>query len=64
MLIVELDGADGHSSPSQRRRDAERDMYFRSLGYLVLRYTHWQVTHQGRAIAAEIKATLVARAAR
>ena len=61
MLIVELDGGANHSSPSQRRRDAERDMYFRSLGYLVMRYTYWQVRREGAAIAAELKAAIAAR---
>jgi len=60
-LIVELDGGANHSSPTQRRVDAERDMYYRSLGYLVLRYTYWQVRRQGQAIAAELKATLASR---
>jgi very-short-patch-repair endonuclease len=63
MLIVELDGGGNHSSPTQRRIDSERSMYFRSLGYLVLRYTYWQVKRQGAAIAAEIIATLAARSA-
>jgi hypothetical protein len=63
MLIVELDGGANHSSPTQRRIDAERDMYYRSLGYLVLRYTFWQVKRQGAAVAAEIIATLAARSA-
>jgi len=61
MLIVELDGGANHSSPTQRRIDAERDMYYRSLGYLVLRYTFWQVKRQGAAVAAEIIATRAAR---
>ena len=61
MLIVELDGGRNHSSPSQRRRDAERDMYFRRLGYQVLRYTYWQVSRQGFAIATELRATLKQR---
>ncbi len=61
MLIVELDGGANHSSPTQRRLDAERDMYYRSLGFLVLRYTYWQVKRRGAAIAAEIKATLAER---
>lgn len=63
MLIVELDGGANHSSPTQRRIDAERDMYHRSLGYLVLRYTYWQIKRQGAAVAAEIIATLATRTA-
>jgi len=61
MLIVELDGGAAHSSPSQRREDAERDMYFRGLGYLVLRYTYWQIKREGAAIAAELHAALDVR---
>jgi hypothetical protein len=63
MLMVELDGGGNHSSPAQRRRDAERDMYYRGLGYLVLRYTYWQVRRQGAEVAAELKATLATRTA-
>jgi hypothetical protein len=62
MVIVELDGGANHSSPTQRRVDAERDMYLRGLGYLVLRYTYWQVKRQGAAVAAELITTLAARA--
>ena len=61
MLIVEMDGGDAHSSPSQRRADAERDMYLRSLGFLVLRYTYWQARREGAAIAAELRTTIAAR---
>jgi len=61
MLIVELDGGGNHSSPTQRRVDAERDMQYRSLGFVVLRYTYWQVKRQGAAVAAEIVATIASR---
>ncbi|MDQ3727996.1 MAG: type IV toxin-antitoxin system AbiEi family antitoxin domain-containing protein [Actinomycetota bacterium] len=61
MLIVEVDGGAAHSSPSQRRQDAERDMYFRGLGYLVLRYTYWQIKHQGDAVALEVRTALADR---
>ncbi len=61
MVIVEVDGGAAHSSPSQRRTDAERDMHFRSLGYTVLRYTYWQIKRQGASVAAEIRSALAAR---
>ncbi len=64
MLIVELDGGANHSSPTQRRIDAERDMHFRGLGYLVLRYTYWQVERQGASIAAEIIEAIATRSKR
>ena len=57
-LIVEVDGGQAHSSPSQRRQDAERDMNFRRLGYTVLRYTWWQIRRQGAQVASEILANL------
>jgi hypothetical protein len=61
-LVVELDGGANHSSPTQRRIDAERDMYLRANGYLVLRYTYWQIERQAPAVAAEILEALAARA--
>ena len=57
-LIVELDGAGGHDLPSQRERDRQRDLIFRQHGFLVLRYTAYQVKTQARAIAADIQAAL------
>jgi hypothetical protein len=64
MLVVEVDGGAAHSSSSQRRRDAERDMELRRRGYLVLRYTWWQVTKRPEAVAAEIRLALADRRGR
>lgn len=36
-LVVEIDGAEWHSSPAQQSRDAVRDDHFQELGYAVLR---------------------------
>jgi len=57
-VIVEVDGRAAHGSPSQRRRDRERDEKLRTAGYTVLRYTWTHVTHEPSRVAAEIRAAL------
>jgi very-short-patch-repair endonuclease len=57
-LIVEVDGGDGHSTRAQMERDRERDLYLRSAGYSVLRYTWRQVSAARRAVAADLRRAL------
>ncbi len=57
-VIVEVDGHANHSSPSQRRRDRERDVSLRSAGYTVLRYTWHEIVHEPARVAAEIRCAL------
>jgi hypothetical protein len=57
-LVVELDGADNHSSPAQRRRDHANDMTLRGHGLTVLRYD-WSVVHDApRSVYADLIAAL------
>jgi hypothetical protein len=57
-VIVELDGRANHSSPSQRRRDDDRDDQLRAAGFVVLRYTWSHVTRKPSRVASEIRAAL------
>ena len=57
-LIVEVDGRANHSSPSQRRRDRERDDKLRAAGYEVLRYRWHEITHEPSRVVREIRAAL------
>jgi len=43
MLIVEADGQEYHSSPSQIKRDDRRDKYLMKRGYTVLRFSGSQI---------------------
>jgi hypothetical protein len=57
-VVIEVDGRANHSSPSQRRRDSERDDELRGAGYVVLRYTWHEVAHEAGRVAREIRAAL------
>jgi len=59
-LIVEVDGRAAHGSPSQRRRDRERDAKLRAAGYAVLRFTWHEVVHTPSRVASEVAAALKA----
>ena len=45
-LIVETDGLRYHRTPSQQARAARRDQTHTAAGLRVLRFTHWQITHE------------------
>ncbi|HEX5194811.1 MAG TPA: DUF559 domain-containing protein [Solirubrobacteraceae bacterium] len=64
MTIVELDGIDNHRSPAQLRRDRRNDFTLRAHGWLVLRYGSDQIRSDLHGVAAEVRATLKARAGR
>jgi hypothetical protein len=61
-VVVEVDGRDGHASLERRMTDHGRDMYLRTHGHLVLRYSRPQIRQQDDAVAAEIHLTLARRA--
>jgi hypothetical protein len=44
-VVVELDGADNHSSPAQIRRDRANELTLRGHGLVVLRYD-WDLVHE------------------
>jgi hypothetical protein len=63
-LIVELDGGAAHSGPAAMKRDRERDLALRAMGYTVVRYTWEQVTERPAEVAADLRTILSGRSAR
>jgi very-short-patch-repair endonuclease len=61
MVNFELDGRDGHVSPADRERDLRRDAALAAMGILVVRFTHYRLTHEPEAVRREILAILAAR---
>ena len=57
-IAVEVDGADYHSTPAQKAKDARRDAFLRREGWTVIRFTGSQVYQD-----AERCARIVAEAA-
>ena len=63
-LVVEVSGRLGHSSPSERARDAHRRNELQSLGLLVYEFTWEDVTERAGWVIAEMRAALRARSSR
>jgi very-short-patch-repair endonuclease len=61
MVNFELDGRGGHLSAADRERDLKRDAALAALGILVVRFTHYRLTHEPEAVRREILAILAAR---
>lgn len=57
-LVIEIDGAEYHSSPEQVSRDLSRDKYLESLGYTVLRVAAKVVFQQPRKALSDIRSVL------
>jgi very-short-patch-repair endonuclease len=53
-LAVELDGAQHHTSPEDRRRDLSRDRELAALGWVVLRFTFADVLRDPEAVRAKV----------
>jgi very-short-patch-repair endonuclease len=60
-VIVELDGAGNHHSPTQIRRDRANDRLLRGHGWLVLRYTWHDVHGDPLGVRADLLAALRSR---
>jgi very-short-patch-repair endonuclease len=60
-VAIELDGGATHGIPAAVDNDRRKDAYMRSKGYVVLRYSWWQIEEEPEAVLAEIAATLAAR---
>ena len=56
-IVVELDGFEFHRTRQQFREDRRRDRELVAQGYLVLRFTAWDVMHDmDRVVAAVLRA--------
>ncbi len=53
-VIIELDGAENHSSPEDRTRDVQRQRYLQKLGWTVLRFTGREIHGDAAACVAEV----------
>jgi hypothetical protein len=63
-VVVELDGADNHSSPAQIHRDRANELILRGHGLVVLRYD-WDLVHaQPKLVYDDLMATLSSGSAR
>jgi very-short-patch-repair endonuclease len=49
-LVVETDGLRYHRTPSQQARDRLRDQAHAAAGLAQLRFTHWQVRYEPKAV--------------
>lgn len=55
-LAVELDGAQHHTSPEDRRADLERDRELAATGWVVLRFTYADVLRDPEGVRAKVLA--------
>ena len=62
-LAVELDGAQHHTSPEDRRRDLARDTALAALGWVVLRFTYADVLRDPHLVRRRVREAYAARAA-
>jgi very-short-patch-repair endonuclease len=60
-VVIEIDGGQSHGTPAAVDNDRRKDAYLRSLGYIVLRYSYWQIDEEPEAVIAEISAELRSR---
>lgn len=63
-VVVEVSGGRGHSSPSERAKDARRRNDLQRLGQLVLEFTFEQVIHDPRMVVDVLRTTLAGRSIR
>jgi very-short-patch-repair endonuclease len=62
-LAVELDGAQHHTSPEDRRRDLARDRELAALGWIVLRFTYADVLRDPDGVRVKVLEVYGARLA-
>jgi very-short-patch-repair endonuclease len=60
MVIVEVSGRLGHTTPSERARDAQRRNEIQDIGWKVYEYTWNEVTQRSAAVASTLRARLAA----
>lgn len=59
-IVVEASGRRGHSSPTERARDAQRRNELQDVGMRVIEYTYEQVTRRGAWVRAQMRDRLTA----
>jgi very-short-patch-repair endonuclease len=59
-VVVEVSGQKGHSSPSERLRDAQRRNELQDLGLRVFEYTYEEVTQQSAMVVRTLRLRLAA----
>jgi very-short-patch-repair endonuclease len=57
-VVVEVDGADGHTSRAQMVRDRRRDLRLRALGFTVIRYTWDQLENEPELVLGDLRVAL------
>ena len=60
-IVIECDGEYWHSLPGRPEKDAKRDRYLESRGYLVLRFTESEIKHDVESCGQIVVDALVAR---
>ncbi len=61
-LVAELDGGAVHHTPKAFEDDRAKDAALAARGYLVVRFTWHRITHEPRAVQAELRRILALRA--
>jgi very-short-patch-repair endonuclease len=57
-LVVELDGTAAHGGRAAIKRDRERELALRAMGFQVIRYTWDQVTKRPDQVIADVRRLL------
>jgi predicted transcriptional regulator of viral defense system len=57
-LAVELDGGRGHASRARMVRDRRRDLHLRAHGFMVIRYSEYQLDNEPELVIADLKRAL------
>lgn len=60
-IVIEIDGAAAHSGRDAFVRDRRRQNRLVHAGYLVLRFTWWDLVHRPEAVVAEVRLALTVR---
>lgn len=64
LVVIEIDGLRAHTDPDTFRRDRQRQNRLVAAGYLVLRFTWWDLVDRPDEVIAEVTGALIARGRR